>query len=160
GEILLFKSNFVIQDLIKEVFESLNFIKAKKNISTNFKKGCETHSVVFADKEKIRQVLSNLVENAIKYGKVNGQITASIYKTDDQVLIEVGDDGIPIEQEHLSRICERINRRDAARIRDRVVTGLGISICKHLMVALAQSIEVRIAPHVGTTIGFTLGAKT
>lgn len=159
GEILLFKSNFVIQDLIKEVFESLNFIKAKKNISTNFKKGCETHSVVFADKEKIRQVLSNLVENAIKYGKVNGQITASIYKTDDRVLIEIGDDGIGIEQEHLPRIFERFYRTDAARSRDRGGTGLGLSICKHIIEAHDQSIHVRSAPDVGTTIGFTLGAK-
>lgn len=159
GDISLHKSNFVIQDLIREVFEALNFLKASKNITTQFKKGCETHTVVYADREKIRQVLANVIENAIKYGKVNGQVTASIYKTDDRILIEIGDDGIGIEEEHLPRIFERFYRTDNARSREKGGTGLGLSICKHIIEAHGQTIHVRSAPEVGTTVGFTLSSR-
>mgnify|MGYP001412635972 CR=1 FL=1 len=159
GDISLHKSNFVIQDLIREVFEALNFLKVSKNITTQFKKGCETHTVVYADREKIRQVLANVIENAIKYGKVNGQVTASIYKTDDRILIEIGDDGIGIEEEHLPRIFERFYRTDNARSREKGGTGLGLSICKHIIEAHGQTIHVRSAPEVGTTVGFTLSSR-
>ena len=160
GEQLLAKQNFIIQDLIREVYDSLSIKTQAKNIRTNFKKGCEAPLVVFADKEKIKQVLINLVENATKYGKQNGHIVASIYGTDDQhMLIEISDDGIGIEEEHLPRIFERFYRTDTARSRDRGGTGLGLAICKHIIEAHGQSIHVRSTPDVGTTIGFTLESK-
>jgi two-component system, OmpR family, phosphate regulon sensor histidine kinase PhoR len=160
GEQLLYKQNFVIQDLIKEVFESLTIKAAEKNIKPFIKKGCESPITVFADKEKIRMVITNLVENACKYGRTNGSIMASIYKTDERhVLVEISDDGIGIEEEHLPRIFERFYRTDAARSRDRGGTGLGLAICKHIVEAHEQRIHVRSTPDVGTTIGFTLEAK-
>jgi Signal transduction histidine kinase len=104
--------------------------------------------------------LINLVENATKYGKQNGSIVASIYRTDDRhVLIEISDDGIGIDEEHVGRIFERFYRTDAARSRDRGGTGLGLAICKHIIEAHGQSIHVRSTPDVGTTVGFTLDAK-
>ncbi|MFL5747669.1 MAG: sensor histidine kinase [Niastella sp.] len=160
GEQLLAKQNFVIQDLIKEIYDSLSIKTQAKNIRTVIKKGCEAPITVFADKEKIKQVLINLVENATKYGKHNGYIVASIYDTDDQhVLIEISDDGIGIEEEHLPRIFERFYRTDTARSRDKGGTGLGLAICKHIIEAHGQSIHVRSTPDVGTTIGFTLESK-
>jgi len=160
GEQLLYKQNFIIQDLIREIYDSLSIKIQDKNIKTTIKKGCEAPITVFADKEKIKQVLINLVENATKYGKPNGTIVASVYKTDDKhVLVEVGDDGIGIEEEHLNRIFERFYRTDAARSRDKGGTGLGLAICKHIIEAHGQSIHVRSAPGVGTTIGFSLEAK-
>ncbi len=160
GEQLLYKQNFAIQELIREVFDSLSLAASQKNIRHSIKKGCETPIVVFADKEKIRQVLINMVENAIKYGKSNGTIVASSYKTDGRnVLIEVSDDGIGIEEEHLRRIFERFYRTDEARSRDRGGTGLGLAICKHIIEAHGHSIHVRSTVNVGTTIGFTLDAK-
>jgi two-component system phosphate regulon sensor histidine kinase PhoR len=160
GEQMLAKQNFVIQDLIREVYDSLSIKTQTKNIHTVIKKGCEAPITVFADKEKIKQVLINLVENATKYGKQNGHITASIYDTDDQhVLIEISDDGIGIEEEHLPRIFERFYRTDTARSRDKGGTGLGLAICKHIIEAHGQSIHVRSTPDVGTTIGFTLESK-
>ncbi len=160
GEQLLYKQNFIIQDLIREIYDSLSIKIQEKNIKTTIKKGCEAPITVFADKEKIKQVLINLVENATKYGKPNGTIVASVYKTDDKhVLVEVGDDGIGIEEEHLNRIFERFYRTDAARSRDKGGTGLGLAICKHIIEAHGQSIHVRSAPGVGTTIGFSLEAK-
>ena len=160
GEQLLLKQNFVVQDLIREVFESLSIHMQDKNMRTQIKKGCEYPIYVFADMEKIRMVLLNLVENASKYGKHNGVITASIYKTDDKhVLVEITDDGIGIEEEHLHRIFERFYRTDSARSRDKGGTGLGLAICKHIIEAHEQAIHVRSTPDVGTSIGFTLESK-
>ena len=105
-------------------------------------------------------VLINLVENASKYGKPNGTIVASIYRIEErQVLVEISDDGIGIEEEHLLRIFERFYRTDAARSRDKGGTGLGLAICKHIIEAHGQSIHARSTPDVGTTIGFTLNAR-
>ncbi len=160
GEQLLYKQHFVIQDLIREVFESLSINMQEKNIRTSIKKGSEYAISVFADKEKIRMVLINLVENATKYGKTNGNIVASIYNTDDKhVLIEITDDGIGIEEEHLQRIFERFYRTDTARSRDKGGTGLGLAICKHIIEAHGQTIHVRSRPDIGTTIGFTLDSR-
>jgi len=160
GEQLLYKQNFIIQDLTREIFESLSIKTHNKNIKTTIKKGCESPITVFADKEKIRMVLINLVENATKYGKPGGSIVASFYKIDEKnVLIEVSDDGIGIEEEHLMRIFERFYRTDAARSRDKGGTGLGLAICKHIIEAHSQSIHVRSTPDVGTTIGFTLESR-
>jgi two-component system phosphate regulon sensor histidine kinase PhoR len=160
GEQLLYKQNFIIQDLIREIFESLSIKTHNKNIRTSIKKGCESPITVFADKEKIRMVLINLVENATKYGKPGGSIVASVYKIDEKnMLIEISDDGIGIEEEHLMRIFERFYRTDAARSRDRGGTGLGLAICKHIIEAHGQSVHVRSTPDVGTTIGFTLESR-
>jgi two-component system, OmpR family, phosphate regulon sensor histidine kinase PhoR len=152
------KKAFVIQELISEVFESLSLKAVKNNIKTIFKKGCEAPPLtVFADKEKIRQVLINLVDNAIKYGKTGGEIEASIYRLDgERILIEISDDGYGIGEEHLSRIFERFYRTDLARSRKEGGSGLGLAICKHIIEAHGHSIHVRSKIDVGTTFGFTL----
>ncbi|OYU57299.1 MAG: two-component sensor histidine kinase [Chitinophagaceae bacterium BSSC1] len=160
GEQPLTKVQFVIQDLIKEIYDTLSIKTAAKNIKTSIKKGCEAPVVVFADKEKIRQVINNLLENATKYGKQDGTIVASIYKTDGRhVLIEFSDDGIGIGEEHLPRIFERFYRTDRGRSRDVGGTGLGLAICKHIVEAHGETMHVRSKLDVGTTIGFTLEAK-
>src|SRR5260221_3959480 len=90
GEQLLYKQNFIIQDLIKESFESLSIKTNRKNIRTSIKKGCESTIPVFPDKEKIRIVLIKLVEIATKHGKTGGSIVASIHILDvKNVLIEI-----------------------------------------------------------------------
>jgi two-component system phosphate regulon sensor histidine kinase PhoR len=83
GELKLNKQFFVVQDLVKEVFESLSWKAEQRNLSFTIKKGCEQPLTVFADKEKIRQVLGNLIDNSIKYGKTGGNTVASMYNTDD-----------------------------------------------------------------------------
>jgi two-component system phosphate regulon sensor histidine kinase PhoR len=160
GEQQLNFSSFVIQDLFREVAESL-FIKAKeKNIRTQIKKGCEFPITVTADQEKIRQVLINLVDNSIKYGKNQGTIEASFYDVDGKiVLIEISDDGSGISEAHLPRIFERFYRTDLARSRKEGGSGIGLSICKHIVEAHGQSMHVRSKIDVGTTIGFSLPLK-
>jgi K+-sensing histidine kinase KdpD len=160
GEQPLYKQNFVIQDLVKEVFESLSIKAEQKNIRYGIKKGCESPLSVFADKEKIRQVILNLVENSIKYGKYGGTITASMYITDERhVLVEISDDGIGMAERHLSRIFERFYRTEEGRSLDITGSGLGLAICKHIIEAHGQTIHARSTEHVGTTIGFTLERK-
>ena len=160
GQQPLSRENFVIQDVIRETYEALSIKTSARNIRCSIKKGCESPIIVFADKEKIRQVLNNLLENATKYGKQDGTIVASIYKTDGQhVLIELSDDGIGISEEHLPRIFERFYRTDRGRSRDVGGTGLGLAICKHIIEAHGQTMHVRSKLDVGTTVGFTLEAK-
>lgn len=160
GEQRLNKDYFIIQDLVKEVYESLSMQIAEKNIKCSIKRGCELPLTVYADIEKIRQVIINIVINATKYGKENGHIVASFYKTDENhVLVEVSDDGIGIAEEHLPRIFERFYRTDRGRSREVGGSGIGLAICKHIIEAHGQSIHVRSKLDIGTTIGFTLEAK-
>ena len=160
GEQLLYQENFVIQDLLKDVYESLSIKAEQKEIKCIIKKGCEFPLTVFADKEKIRQVFINLVDNAIKYGKQKGTIESSFYKVDGKtLLIEISDDGAGIAEEHLHRIFERFYRTDLARSRKVGGSGLGLSICKHIIEAHGQTIHVRSKIDVGSTFGFTLQSK-
>jgi len=160
GELPFIKQNFVIQELVKETFESISIMAENKNIRCSIKKGCESPLVVFADKEKIRQVLLNLTENSIKYGKQDGTITASMYNMDGKhILIELSDDGTGISEKHLPRVFERFYRTDSGRIMDTAGSGLGLAICKHIIEAHGQTIHVRSRENVGTTIGFTLDRR-
>jgi two-component system phosphate regulon sensor histidine kinase PhoR len=157
GEQKLQKQQFIIQDLLKEVYDSLDLKAAEKNIRCVIKKGCELPLSVFADKEKIRQVLVNFVDNALKYGKENGTVESSFYSVDGRnVLIEISDDGAGIGEEHLPRIFERFYRTDLARSRKVGGSGLGLAICKHIIEAHNQTIHIRSKIDVGTTLGFTL----
>ena len=105
GEQQLYKENFIIQELVKDVYESLLIKAEKKQIRMLLKKGCEVPLTVYADKEKIRQVFINLAENSIKYGKQNGTIEASAYKIDGKrILIEISDDGNGISERQLRDI--------------------------------------------------------
>ncbi|MEJ7626577.1 MAG: ATP-binding protein [Ferruginibacter sp.] len=160
GEQKLIKQYFVIQDLLKEVYDSL-FIKMNElDIKNSIKKGCEFPMTVYADKEKIRQVFINLIDNAIKYGKTGGMIEASFYNVDGKnILIEISDDGAGIGEDHLLRIFERFYRTDLARSRKAGGSGLGLSICKHIIEAHGQTIHVRSKIDVGSTFGFSLPVK-
>ena len=156
----ILKQSFIIQDIITEAVNNLSVKWIKKNIQFQFKKGSETPTYVFADKNKIYQVIVNILSNAAKYGKIDGQITASIYKMEDQkILIEISDDGIGIAEEHLPRLFERFYRTDDARNREIGGTGLGLAICKHIIEAHDATIHVRSKVNVGTTLGFTLASK-
>jgi len=157
GEMTINAENFVIQDLIRDVFDTLSLKANTKGIKFSVKKGCEAPIHVLADKEKVRQVLINLIDNSIKYGRQEGHTVASIYVMDDKrVLIEISDDGIGIAEEHLPRVFERFYRTDRARSRDIGGTGLGLAIVKHIIEAHGQTINIRSKPEIGSTFGFTL----
>lgn len=156
----ILKQGFIIQELINEVANNLTGLIEEKNIQFQFKKGCETPIKVFADKNKIYQVLVNLFSNAIKYGRIDGSITASAYQIEGhKVLVEISDNGNGIQEEHLPRIFERFYRTDDARSREIGGTGLGLAICKHIIEAHGENIHIRSKINVGTTVGFTLSSK-
>ncbi|NTS39849.1 HAMP domain-containing histidine kinase [Flavisolibacter sp. BT320] len=160
GELKLSKQDFAIQYVIREAFESLSIKAEKAGIGFSFKKGCEKPVGVYADKEKIQQVAYNLIDNAIKYGKPGGHIVASVYNTDDNtILTEISDNGIGIPEKFLVRIFERFYRTSGGRNKDVKGSGLGLSICKHIIEAHGHTIHVRSKEDVGTTVGFTLDRK-
>lgn len=112
--------------------------------------------VLWADKEKIRTVLTNLIENSIKYGTQGGRTKVSFYDMDENYLIEVSDNGVGIEEQHISRLFERFYRVDKHRSRAQGGSGLGLAIVKHIIEAHSQTINVRSALGVGSTFSFTL----
>lgn len=156
GAVNLETETFDIHALVNDVFESLEIKSKHKNINLSFKKGCDQPFYVIADKDKIRQVFVNLIDNSIKYGKESGNTIVSFYDMADNILTEVTDDGIGLAKEHLPRLFERFYRADKSRSREQGGTGLGLSIVKHIIEAHTQTINVRSGEGVGTTFGFTL----
>ncbi len=156
GKLQITKRKFLIHDLVQEVFDSLEIAANAEDVNLRFKDGIERNTVVYADREKIQQVLTNLIQNSIKYGKEDGTTFLGIYHLDKNVLVEVTDNGMGIEEKHLPRLFERFYRIDSSRSRQQGGSGLGLAIVKHIVEAHGQSINVRSKVDVGTTIGFTL----
>ena len=149
---------FDINSLVKDVYEQLEIRAKEHGITLMIKDGCNKPFYVYADKYRIRQVLVNLIGNAIKYGNEMGTSTAAYYDMDENILIEIADNGEGIEQEHLPRIFERFYRVDKSRARESGPggTGLGLAIVKHIIEAHGQTINVRSTVGEGTTFAFTL----
>lgn len=157
GRIPIIQESFVIQDLVKDVYEEMDLKAKAKNIALLFKKGTERQLTAQADKPKIRQVLTNLVENALKYGNEGGEVTVGCYEMDGKnIYVEVSDNGPGIAEEHLPRIFERFYRADRSRSRNIGGTGLGLAIVKHIIEAHGQTVTVRSKLGVGSSFGFTL----
>jgi two-component system, OmpR family, phosphate regulon sensor histidine kinase PhoR len=156
GEIKINYQRFDLSVLIKEVMESLELKAEKHEIELIFKHKYNYPIFVNADREKIRQVLVNLISNSLKYGKEKGHTFIKIYELHDQVLVEVTDDGIGIEEKYLPRLFERFFRADKSRSRQIGGSGLGLAIVKHILEAHQQTISVRSTEGLGSTFGFTL----
>lgn len=156
GENPLEITSFSIRDLALEVFEETEMMGKKNNIQIGFKDRLTGTYQVKADKNTIRQVLTNLIVNSIKYGTENGYTKVAFYNMDENLLVEVSDNGIGIEQNHLPHIFDRFYRVEKSRNRSQGGSGLGLSIVKHIIEAHRQSINVRSTPGVGSTFGFTL----
>lgn len=156
GNVVLVYTKFDIKELVKDVYEDLHFFAKKKTISLEFKEGAGSSRIVYADKERIRQVLNNLVTNSIKYNDKNGKTITSFYALDESILVEISDDGIGIDTEHLKHVFDRFYRIDASRSRAQGGSGLGLSIVKHIVESHDQSVFVRSTPGIGSTFGFTI----
>ena len=111
---------------------------------------------VIADRDKIQQVLMNLVCNSIKYGKKGGHVLINFIDMESNILIEVSDNGIGIEEKSLNRLFERFYRVDKNRSREIGGTGLGLSIVKHILEGHGQSINVRSTKDIGSTFSLIL----
>jgi two-component system phosphate regulon sensor histidine kinase PhoR len=156
GEATPLLSNFSITMLVREVMEFLELKASERNIKLLFAAEYNDNMIVRADKEKIRTVLTNLILNSIKYGNAGGRTKISFYDMDENYLIEISDNGVGIEEKHISRLFERFYRVDKHRSRAEGGSGLGLAIVKHIIEAHDQTINVRSAPGVGSTFSFTL----
>lgn len=156
GEVHMEKSRFDIHILTKEVFEFLEDSAKAGNIKFIFGNEENTSIWVYADRDRIRQVLVNLLDNSVKYGRKDGRTKVSFYDMDENYLIEISDNGIGIEKEHLPRLFERFYRVDKHRSRTEGGTGLGLAIVKHIIEAHEQTVNVRSSPKIGSTFSFTL----
>jgi two-component system phosphate regulon sensor histidine kinase PhoR len=142
--------------LSKDVIDSHDIRTQKKNITVSVIEPGQRPLFVMGDKEKIRQVITNLIVNSINYGVENGKTKINFFDMDENILVEVTDNGIGIAQENLPRIFERFYRVDKSRSREQGGTGLGLAIVKHFVEAHHQTINVRSSVGMGTTFGFTL----
>ena len=145
-----------IIELILDVVDQLEMKAKKRNVSLVVEDSRLSRYMVKADIEKIKQVLINLIVNAIKYGNEGGEVLVRTFDMDENILIEVADNGNGIPQKHLSKIFERFYRVDKSRDREQGGSGLGLSIVKHIIEAHNQSINVRSTLGTGTTFSFTL----
>ncbi len=155
-DLILDIQKFDIKALVKEVFNDLEVNARQRNVSLTFKEGADKPFSVMADREGIRQVLTNLILNSIKYGNENGVSKVSFYVMDKQILVEIADNGIGIEEKHLNHLFDRFYRVDKSRSRESGGSGLGLSIVKHILEAHNQTVNVRSTPGKGSTFGFTL----
>ncbi len=153
------KTIFDLKSLTDSVMNDLLFQANEKNISLVYKPGAENPYKVLADKDKIRQVLINLIGNSIKYGNEDGKTKLSFYDMDTRILVEVSDNGIGIGEEHIRHVYDRFYRADKSRSRDVGGSGLGLAIVKHIVEAHGQTVSVRSTDGKGSTFGFTLEKK-
>lgn len=158
GNLRLKQETFNIEDFATEIIDFFELKAEEKKIDIFLVNRYRSPIKVIADKDKIRQVFINLIDNAIKYmiERPNPSIKISFFDMHDNILVEITDNGGGIEEKHLPRLFERFYRVDTARSREQGGTGLGLSIVKHIVDAHNQSITVRSTVGVGTTFGFTL----
>lgn len=137
-----------LKTIITEVISILQSVAAKKGISIAFE--ADDTIKIEANRDRIKQMLINLVDNAIKYNVENGSIIINAYKAQGKIVIIVKDTGIGIPPEHISRIFERFYRVDKGRSRSIGGTGLGLSIVKHIVNLYSGDIKLNSEPGKGT----------
>jgi two-component system, OmpR family, phosphate regulon sensor histidine kinase PhoR len=157
GNIKMHFSNFNLYYLIDDVFEQFEGKAEKKNLELCFTESSPHDIMVYADRERIHQVMTNLISNSIKYTVENGgKVMVNIIPGKQDVMIEVSDNGIGIPQEDINRIFERFYRVDKSRSKDKGGTGLGLAIVKHILDAHNQKIVATSAVGTGSTFRFSL----
>lgn len=157
GDVHLETEEFDIIELVQSVFDLLEMKAAKKLIALAFDMNYTQPVIVLADKERIQQVLTNLVVNSIKYGRENGTTEISIENLiRNKVIVRVTDNGEGIEQENIPRLFERFYRVDKSGSREEGGSGLGLSIVKHIIEAHNEKIYIESEYDVGSEFSFTL----
>ena len=155
GELQIEQERFDISILAKDVADAQEMKATAKGIILTLPEDSKP-IFVYADRFRIRQVLVNLIVNSVKYGKEYGETKIRFYDVGDNIMVEVADNGIGIEKEHLPRLFERFYRVDKSRSRDQGGTGLGLAIVKHIIEAHNQTINVMSTEGAGTVFSFTL----
>lgn len=157
GDLNLNKERFNVIELVQNVFDMLEMRASRKNISLVFDREYSSSVFVFADRERIQQVLTNLIMNSVKYGKEGGTTEVSVENlTKNKVIVRITDNGEGIAQENITRIFERFYRVDKSGSRREGGSGLGLSIVKHIVEAHEEKIYVESELGVGSEFSFTL----
>jgi len=157
GDLSLNKESFDVVELVKNVFDLLEMKALKKKITLTFDMEYKDLVMVYADKERIEQVLTNLVVNSIKYGREKGTTEVSIENLiKNKVIVRITDNGEGIAEEHLSRIFERFYRVDKSGSRKEGGSGLGLSIVKHIIEAHDERIYIESEQEVGSEFSFSM----
>jgi two-component system phosphate regulon sensor histidine kinase PhoR len=150
------KRYFRVNDMIKKTIDDLQGIAKKKNISIEFNQGSSNGVSVFGDEERLKQVMINLIDNAVKYTNPEGIIKVATELKPKEVTISVEDNGIGIPKADLPRVFERFYRVDKTRSRDVGGSGLGLSIVKHILEVHKSQIKVESEENKGTRFEFNL----
>jgi len=158
GELKFSFRYFDIADLINELVQTMQIRAEQRSVRVVLDLAAQ--STVYGDKERLSQVLTNLIDNAIKYNAEGGTVTIACVNTDKGLSVRISDTGIGIPEEHLSRIFERFYRVDKDRSRAVGGTGLGLAIVKHILEAHETEPTISSQPGKGTTIEFTLRTNT
>ena len=156
GEIKMHPQSFDLLKLTEDIFDQLEESAGARGTKLKFYKYNPKSCYVLADKMRIGQVMTNLIVNAVKYGKDNGTVLVKFVIENDTVDVSVKDDGPGIEQKHLTRIFERFYRIEKSRAKDRGGTGLGLGIVKHIVEAHHSKVEVESIMGEGTNFLFKL----
>jgi len=143
-----------LSELVDDAIENMEIIAGEKKVK--LVNELPPGLFVMADRNRLTQVFTNLFNNAINYGKAGGRCIVRSYPLDDQVLVEVSDDGIGISKEHLPRLFERFYRVGKSRARNEGGSGLGLAIVKHIIDVHGGTITVKSAEGEGATFSFTL----
>ncbi len=158
GELKPELSVIPINNIIHDVIDTLQYKADQRGVRLIFEEK-ESNAFVLADRNQIRQVLMNLIENAIKYNKPDGHVSAGTrFPVDDRskILVSVRDTGIGIEPEDIKRVTERFFRVDKSRSREQGGTGLGLSIVKHILESHQEQLIIESKPGSGSLFCFTL----
>jgi two-component system phosphate regulon sensor histidine kinase PhoR len=155
-DLKLEKSTFNIISLVNNVFEMLEIQSGIKKISFSLDSKFKSVKVI-ADQEKIHQVLTNLIENSVKYGKESGTTEVTIQNiTENKIIVRITDNGNGIQKVHFKRLFERFYRVDNSGNRKTGGSGLGLAIVKHIIDAHNEKIYVESDYGVGSEFSFTL----
>jgi two-component system phosphate regulon sensor histidine kinase PhoR len=158
GELKSEIEEIYLYEVLHDIIESLNYKAERENIELvvhNFDKDI----MVKADKNQVKQVLINLVENGIKYNVPNGKVEVNVFtkpKQPERVFVSVKDTGIGIDEKDIPRVTERFFRVDKSRSRERGGTGLGLAIVKHIMEAHGEKFSIESEPNKGSTFTISL----
>jgi two-component system, OmpR family, phosphate regulon sensor histidine kinase PhoR len=150
------KRYFEINRFITEVVNELSELSQKRKVEIKIESEVSDKTRAFGDEERLKQVIVNLIDNAIKYTLENGEIKIGITKTEKDVLVSVSDNGVGIPKDDLPRIFERFYRVDKTRSRDMGGSGLGLSIVKHILELHYSTIKVVSEEGKGTRFEFNL----
>jgi two-component system phosphate regulon sensor histidine kinase PhoR len=156
GEMKMSFRIFRVNEFIESVYKEYETISANRRVALRLLLNTTAEDEAFGDRERLRQVLNNLLSNAINYNKLDGEVVLSSEKVANGIQISVKDTGVGIPSEHVPRIFERFYRVDSDRSRTLGGTGLGLAIVKHIIEAHGSSVIVESKVGEGSVFRFVL----